>query len=130
MFVSDFGCEQCFKADAEAMARAKNKFNEIARLVDEEHFIIRLLSCPACGQRCVSVFTESIDWSGGDDAQYVSVLPITAEEAELLQKSGENLTARINAMGCDRRHWRDDSPTGGPRKIQWDSGGLYIGPHD
>jgi hypothetical protein len=125
-----FGCEQCFKADAEAMARAKTKFKFIARLVDESHFMMSILACPRCGQRCVSIFTEMIDWTGGDDSQYVTVLPITEPEAQELLAGGDDLAARVEALGCDRPYWRDDNPTGGPRKVYWASGGLWIGPHD
>ena len=130
MSPSQFGCEQCFKADAEAVARAKTKFQMIARLVDESHFIVTIFACPHCRQHCVSIFTEQIDWSEGDDAQYVNVLPITPEESQELQKSAENLVARLQALGQNRAYLRDDSPTGAPRKIQWANGGLWIGPHD
>ncbi|MGA2229968.1 MAG: hypothetical protein ABSH22_03495 [Tepidisphaeraceae bacterium] len=127
MAAGEFGCEQCFKADAQAMALAKTKFRLLARLVDEEHFIVSILACPECGQRCVSIFTETIDWVGGDDSQYVSVLPITEEEAAALVASGNDLVKRIEALGRGRPVWRDDDPTGGPRRIWWGKEGLWIG---
>lgn len=125
-----FGCEKCFKADAQAMALAKTKFKFIARLADESHFMVSILACPACGQRCLSIFTEMIDWTGGDDSQYVSVLPIMLEESQALEASSENLEDRIEALGRDRAHLRDDHPTGGLRQVFWATKGLRIGPHD
>jgi len=125
-----FGCEHCFKADAESMARAKPKFNFIARLVDESHFIVSILACPACSQRCLSIFTETIDWTGGDDSQLVRVLPITPQESGSLQKSGDDLIPQIESLGRDRPYLLDNHPTGGPRQVRWIKGALWIGPHD
>src|ERR1700722_13185957 len=95
----EFGCDKCFKADAQAMALAKTKLKFVARLVDESHFMVSILACPACGQRCVSIFTETIDWTGGDDSQYVSVLPVTLQESKSLQAGCDDLIARIQELG-------------------------------
>jgi len=33
-----------------------------AELIDESHVHVAILACGQCGQRFVSVFTETIDW--------------------------------------------------------------------
>ncbi len=126
-----FGCEQCFQAPAQAASEARRHFIELARLVDESHITVRILQCPHCGQRCVSVFTELIDWSGGDDAQYWSLLPLTPEETAQLQAQGEQVDLRlIESLGRERRFLMVDFPTGKPKRVMWAKGGLVIGPHD
>jgi hypothetical protein len=126
-----FGCERCFQAPAEAAEEARRHFTELARLVDESHFIVRILECPHCAQRCVSVFTELIDWAGGDDAQYWSVLPLTPEESGKLLLQGEQVDlGLIVSFGRARRYLRVHIPTGEPKRSFWAQGGLSIGPHD
>jgi hypothetical protein len=126
-----FGCARCFQAPAEAVSEARRDFAQIVRLVDESHLIVRILACPDCGQRFVSVFTEMIDWSAGDDAQYWSVLPLTLEESEQLTAQGEQVDLRmIEALGRHRRFLQIDFPTGKAKRVLWAEGGLLIGPHD
>jgi hypothetical protein len=126
-----YGCERCFQASADAVEEARRKFIELARLVDESHFIVRILACPHCRQRCVSVFTEMIDWSGGDDAQYWSLVPLTDNESERLIAQGEHVDVHlIEALGSERAYLQVDYPTGKPKRISWAKGNLWIGPHD
>jgi hypothetical protein len=120
----------CFQADAQTMAQARRKFVHVARLADESHFGVNILACPACGQRCISIFTEMIDWAGGDDPQYVSVVPVTLQESEMLLAGGHDLTACIESLGHDRQFLQVDYPKGGPQAVRWVNGGLLIGPHD
>jgi len=132
MFAGDqFGCECCFQTSAEAASEARRGFVQLARLVDESHLVVKILACTHCGQRCVSVFTEMIDWSGGDDAQYWSLLPLTLEESEQLLAQGEQVEPRlIESLGSARRYLQVDFPTGKPKRVLWAEGGLMIGPHD
>ena len=126
-----FGCERCFQTSAHAALEARRGFTELARLVDESHIVVRILACPHCGQRCVSVFTEMIAWSGGDDAQYWSLLPLTLEESEELMRQGEQVDLkRIESLGRERRYLQYDFPTGKPMRLLWAEGHLLIGPHD
>jgi hypothetical protein len=126
-----FGCERCFQSSADNAAEARRHFKEVSRLVDESHIVVRILECPQCGQRCVSVFTEMIDWSGGDDAQYWSLLPLTLEESEQLLGQGEQVDLRmIESLGRSRRYLQVDFPTGKSKRVLWADGGLIIGPHD
>ena len=124
------GCEKCFQADAEAMDKARVKFARIARLVDESHFDISILACPACGQHWVSIFTEWIDWQDGDDPQYISELPVTEKESKMLIAGGKEIEKKVELLGRKRRHLRVDHPKGGPRRIGWSDFALLIGPHD
>jgi hypothetical protein len=126
-----FGCERCFQTSAEAASEARRYFVEVSRLIDESHFVVRILECPRCRQRYVSVFTEVIDWSEGDDAQYWSVLPLTAAESERLIAQGENAEIPlIELIGRNRRYLQVDFPTGKTKRVLWAAGNLSIGPHD
>lgn len=125
-----FGCPACFQADAPAAWEALHGFQHLAKLVDESHFMVHILACPRCGQRCVEVFTETIDWVDGDDPQYWSVLPVTPTEAEQLHAAGANVVALIKTMGHDRRYLQRDYPKGGAPRIAWAGPPLWIGPHD
>jgi len=126
-----FGCDRCFQTSAEAASEARRYFIEVSRLIDESHFVVRILECPHCCQRFVSVFTEMIDWSEGDDAQYWSVLPLTVAESEQLISQGENVEIQlIESLGRDRRYLQVDFPTGKPKRMLWAAGNLWIGPHD
>ena len=126
-----FGCERCFQTSAREASELRRNFIEVSRLIDESHFIVRVLLCPHCNQRCVSVFTELIDWSEGDDAQYWSLLPVTLAESEQLIAQGESVDIRlIEALGRERRYLQVDHPTRKPQRVQWAAGNLLIGPHD
>ena len=106
-----FGCEKCFGATAEAFRASWPNFNEIARLVDDPHDIIRIKSCSNCGQRYVAVTTEFIDWEDGEDPIYRSVLPLTVEESERLLSQGENVDVRlIESLGKTRRYLQTSWP--------------------
>ena len=124
-----FGCERCFGGDASA-AWAAARARPIAALVEESHFSVRLTAC-TCGQRFVVVFTERIDWSGGEDDQTWLVLPLTAAEVELLTAcSDENLERSLFEVGRERRCLVHAFPTGGALSTWWREGGFAVGPHD
>jgi len=79
----------------------------------------------------VKIFTETIDWAGGDDPQYCSVVPVTPAEAKELIGQGERVdTQRIEAISRDRCHLRMDYPRGETQQIYWAEGPLRIGSHD
>ena len=126
-----FGCERCFGAAPEAAWKAVQGFTEVARLIDESHFIVRVVSCPECDQRYMMVFTELIDWKEGDDPQYRWVLPLTTQESEQLMAQGGNVDVRlIESLGISRRHLRTSWPKGEAQVVFWAEGSLSIGPHD
>lgn len=89
-----------------------------------------LLACPACSQRFVSVFTETIDWADGEDPQYWTVMPITAVEAAGLTRLCGALTeTELNALSPGRRSLRHDHPKAAAPRSFWDVG-ISVGWHD
>lgn len=101
----------------------------VAEPIDESHFHVMIRACPSCGQRFVSVFTETIDWADGDDPQYWTMAPLTDAEADDLIKRGESLDEEtLNALPA-RRCLSRDSPKGSPTRTFWDSS-LYVRYHD
>ncbi len=126
--ISITGCEHCWPAAAAAAWMARRI--HVAELIDESHYHVMILACPQCGQRFLWVFTEMIDWSEGDDAQYWAVVPITESEAAELTHRGSELTEfEICSLGSDRRSLLRNYPTGkGPCEF-WGKG-ITVGPHD
>jgi hypothetical protein len=124
------GCEHCWPSSADAAWKARGGLTHAAELIDESHYHVMMLACPHCGQRFLSVFTEKIDWSGGDDAQYWTVVPVTESEAAELARRGPELTEiEINSLGPDRKSLLRNCPTGeGPYEF-W-SKGTTVSPHD
>ena len=122
------GCALCWPDDARDAWDADTRKRR-AELVDESHFHVTLLVCSACGQNFVSVFTETIDWVAGNDPQYWSLLPITRDEAEALER-GTPTEESLDRLGHGRRSLRrefgadDEEPHCG-----W-SNTLRTGPHD
>lgn len=134
-FPDGFGCNRCFQASAEDAAAARFRLVRSACLVDESHFMASLESCPDCGQRCLSVFCETVDWVDSDDPQCRSLLPLTGEEAARLTALGEatdeaKIEAAIAGLRGDRRYLHLDFPKGAPSTAQWHPGGFWIRPHD
>ena len=129
MRMAEFGCGACFQSPTpEAAWETRRKFTKLAELVVETHFDILLMACPACGQACVSVFTERIDWAGGEDPQEWQVLPLTAAEVEALR--ADPTESRVESFGAGRPMLRRDFPSGEGAKSGWTTGPIRIGPHD
>jgi hypothetical protein len=129
--LTDFGCERCYGDDA-ATASAHYRAGGLEtqrRIVDDPHFIVSLRRCVACGQAFVSIFTEFVDWSGGDDAQYSDIVPVTSEEAATVVSQGENVEVRfLGSLGEGRRRLSSDWPTGGERRLAWRTGAFWVQP--
>jgi len=124
--MSTFGCPKCFQGDAAAVWNARN-LTHLAQLVDESHFSIHILACKNCGQRCVKTFTEFIDWSGGDDAQYWYLIPLSKDEADTLAWQGENANIKfIEHASTARPILQVDYPTGKEKRIFWNKGPVWI----
>lgn len=127
---AEFGCERCWPDSAEAAWAARRGLTLESDLIDESHFHVMILACPACSQRFVSVFTERIDWVDGDDPQYWTLLPLTSEEASGLVRQGDSLTeAALNELGRGRKSLRQDHPKGEPSRSYW-AAGISAGWHD
>ncbi|WP_199807857.1 hypothetical protein [Streptomyces sp. NRRL S-350] len=124
--MAEFGCAKCYGEDAQAVWRGQHDgFEREAEVVDESHFSVDVRRCRACAQRFVWIFSESVDWMGGDDAQYVTVMPLTAAEAGGLV-AGTLRPLDLGALGRDRRHLDHDWPTGGPAGLRWNSGSFRV----
>lgn len=101
----------------------------LATPVDESHFIVTVLACRVCGQRFLSVFTETIDWADGDDPQHRVVMPISAAEtARLLEASSSLTESDLNALP-GRTALMVDRPKGAPLTATWGVG-LTVRHHD
>ncbi len=99
-------------------------------LIDESHYSVTIAACPRCGQRFVLVFTETIDWAGGNDPQSWAVMPVTeAEGAELTRLGGEVTEAQLEALGPGRRSLFSHWPSDAGREARWTTG-LRVGMHD
>ncbi len=98
-----------------------------AQIVDESHLLISLRRCPACEQRFVWIFTELIDWTGGDDPQTWTILPLTDDEATRFAASRD--LAPLTALAQTRDHLRIHHPRSGPPIAGYRRGAL-LGPHD
>lgn len=103
---------------------------EVARLIDESHFAVKVRACRACDQLFLWIFTERIDYVAGNDPQCWSVLAISQDEARQMIAAGDQLDLDVlSRLGLRRRFLRDDSPALGPRSCGYVYGQL-IGPHD
>ncbi|MCU0493546.1 MAG: SRPBCC family protein [Chloroflexaceae bacterium] len=126
----NFGCERCWPPDADAAWAARKGLAHEAELIDSSHFHVTIVACPNCRQRFVSVFTETIDWEGGEDPQYWQILPITEAEAATLVQHGAALTETdLDALGPGRRCLKRDYPRAAAPRVFWGNG-IHIGPHD
>jgi hypothetical protein len=125
-----FGCKDCWPANADAAWTARNSLSHLEELIDESHFHVMILACPQCNQRFISVFTETIDWTGGDDPQYWTLLPITEPEADSLVQQRDSLSeTKLNALGPGRRSLWRNHPKAVPARVLWGTG-ILVGPHD
>ena len=99
--------------------------------INESHFLVKLRTCPACGQRFLWVMTELIDWQEGEDPIERTVLPLTTGEVDELSSMAETtLTeAHLNTLGTGRRCLRYSWPKNVEPAVFW-STGLRVGPHD
>jgi hypothetical protein len=127
---TEFGCDRCWPADPALAWDARRGLTHLDELIDQSHFHVMVLGCPVCEQRYVSVFTETIDWTDGEDPQYWSLLPVTSQEADGLTLQRTSLDeAKLSALAPARRCLRRDFPKGGEPRAFWGSG-LFVGPHD
>ena len=125
-----FGCKVCWPTDLEAAYLANRRLNCVADLIDESHFRVAIRVCEKCGQKFLSVFTETIDWLDGEDPQCLTLFPIEEREATELISRGNSITEEaINALGRRRKYLKHDHPKGEPSRTSWGSA-FFVGPHD
>jgi hypothetical protein len=125
-----FGCTHCFVGDPATCWQSRPDHQLVRDLVEESHFIVRIVACKHCGQQFVSIFCERIDWAGGEDPQYSILFPINAAEAMELADGGLD-EDKLRRIGDGRpklcMHW----PSEAARQVRkFDGGPLIIPPHD
>lgn len=123
------GCPACIPQNAPTRSDSLG-LDPVSRLVDESHYIVTICACPNCGQQFVRIFTERIDWAGGEDPQRTTILPITHEEAQAMIAAGEHLDeAELSRMGLERRFLEFDWPSDESMRSRYTTGYL-VAPHD
>ncbi|MDX2092804.1 MAG: hypothetical protein SFX73_33365 [Kofleriaceae bacterium] len=124
------GCTACYGNDAQAvLAYYQSGGLEIdERLSDDSHFGVTIRHCTRCGQTFLFVFTEFVDWQGGEDDQYTDVVPISgAEAAEALQRPSD--LQFLGSLGTGRRRLATAWPRGAKEKsIAWRTGAFAVVP--
>jgi hypothetical protein len=124
-----FGCRRCYGDDPLTAWGYYDEGLEVRReLVGEPHFIVQLRECAECGQQFVWVFSEAVDWEGGEDAQHRSVVPISEDEARSLVKLADRVDAvSLADLGRGRRYLVTDWPTDARSPtIAWSTGELRL----
>lgn len=121
-----FGCEDCGSDDAER-AWLATRARALAVLEQQSHFSVRLVAC-TCGQAFAQVFTERVDWQGGEDPQDWVLVPLEDGEPASLALGAS--TAAIEALSRGRRCLWRSFPSDGPLRAVWQDGPVTIGPHD
>ena len=127
-YLPQLDCPVCMPRDPQAACQPFTAVRQ--RIVDESHLGMTLLTCPRCGGTHVSIFTELIDWEGGDDSQASMRIPLPAAEADALRAAGEQAEAVLLAMHLSRRHLCDIHPRGSPPRTFWAEGDVMHLPHD
>lgn len=124
------GCNRCWPDSPGLAWEARTSLTHAADLIDESHFHAVIRACPFCHQLFLSIFAETIDWSGGDDSQYWTQMPVTdLEAADLLRDKSSLAESQLEALGPGRRCLRRLHPSGAPEALCW-STGILIGFHD
>lgn len=122
-----FGCEVCIPS--EPVKASSLGLDVVAELHAESHFGVSIRRCAACGQQFVWVFTETVDYAGGEDPQCRTVMPLTADEAARAIERGTPDFAELHRLSSGRRFLRDDWPASGARTCSYTTG-ILVGPHD
>jgi hypothetical protein len=125
--LGDFGCATCWPATAEAAYASWQEADPVKELVDESHYIVRVVACRTCRQHFLNVFTELIDWDDGEDPCCRRRIPLTPKEAQSL--TGDVSEQQLMALAPGRKCLAFDWPKDGPTSVYWTQG-LRIGPHD
>jgi hypothetical protein len=82
---------------------------------DDGHFSRRLIRCRECGQAYLKEFNEIVDWVGGNDAQYITLIPVeTPEDVEAARTAG--VLRAMDFLPQLRIDWPSDAKE---RTIYW-----------
>jgi len=118
-------CSRCTGADPKQMYEALLNFSGV-ELIFESHFSVHVFMCSDCTQRWICVWTEIIEWEGGHDSLYTSILPVTDPEAEeLIAQRNEVSMNKVEELGQSRR-WLQRDYCNGEIRVRWMDGDLRI----
>jgi hypothetical protein len=127
--VDPAGCPLCGEQDAELSWASYTRLAIDVEVVDDSHFIVQLRRCPDCARRYVWIFTEFVDWVGGDDAQYRQIVPVTPAEAQVIAQAGEDVDLDwLGSLGRGRTYLTTAWPTGQPETANWSTGEFLVIP--
>jgi hypothetical protein len=123
---AEFGCGACYGADAtSAWEHFLGGMDSDPPIVDDPHFSAAIVRCRNCAQAFLRIFTEITDWSGGDNPQYITIVPVTGAEAAALA-DGAIPVLRAGKLGAGRRHLISDWPSEQERRLMWSSGEFLV----
>jgi hypothetical protein len=123
----NFGCEQCYGEDAQTvLAWCASNLRIVKRIVTDSHFGVSVRVCPHCEQLFIAIFTEFVDWAGGDDAQYFDIVPVIPVELAKIEQADRTLTKDLSNLGIGRKHVASSHPTGEPREVFWKHGWFRV----
>ncbi len=81
---------------------------------DSSHLSRHLLRCTECGHLYFKEFYEVVDWGGGNDGQYVSLIPVDDEaSADAMSEMDPMLLNQFRAIHMDHPLGSED-PTPPP----------------
>ena len=123
--VKSFGCAQCFGGDPEELWD-RSPWRHDQNLLDDSHNDVALFTCETCGQRFLHVFTEFINWSGGNDSQYWDVVPITDEEARTLVEQWPVPLEDLGQFGAGRKRLQVSFPSRGGSSMCFATGTFEV----
>jgi hypothetical protein len=125
------GCASCFDSTPEGVSENRSGFACVRRIVDDSHFGVSLLRCPACGQDFVSVFCETVDWVNGNDPQDWLLIPLAPSESEALAAADEaGVSPALHAL-APRRFLASSFPSTADRpEVRWNEGPVRLPRHD
>lgn len=122
----EFGCGACYGTDAiSTWEHFLDGVDSDPPIVDDPHFNAAIVRCRDCAQAFLRVFTEIIDWAGGDDPQYITIVPVTDAEAIALT-DGAIPVLRAGKLGAGRRHLISDWPSGADHRLMWSFGEFLV----
>ncbi|MEM6292825.1 MAG: hypothetical protein AAGA54_16240 [Myxococcota bacterium] len=114
--------------DAAVAWRDRTQLVAVADLCHESHFSVALQRCSACGQQFASVFSERIDWHGGNDPQSTLLLPVEDAEASALLSAGDDVEHVLHTLG-PRKHLDAYFGSGPAHEVHWSDGAPLFMPH-
>lgn len=117
------GCSRCLLATA-PLAWATVTGEATHTFIREVHFTMHATRCE-CGQPFVVVFTERVDFHGGEDTQVELAVSVSGDELDQLEAACDELEATLTRLVQGRRFLVKSTGV----EPRWVAGGFAIGPH-